>query len=391
MIEIVALAALKTPLGTPVKFTAALLENRRGKRLNERASLQKAAGHLMPQYGVAQCGTGLIPGTAGVAVYRTAEGTAHYGNLKTCGSVWVCAVCAAKISERRRVEIQAAIQAHRDQHGEGTILIAAYTASHKGTDSLSDVLKRFLKAQERMKGNRPYKRVTARYGLVGSIKSLEITWGEPNGWHPHCHTLLFFDKPVDAEAFRREMYEAWEGAARAQGLSMTEARGLVIQSAWGEVQDYVAKWGHEPTEPVWDATAELTKGHSKRARGDEGGPRYTPFDLLRWFRDTGEVVPARLFREFATAFKGKHQLNWSDGLRDLLGLGVEESDEAVAMKMETPAVLLGLIDRERWAVVCHYEQRVQVLMAAEQGGWDAVVAMLDHLLDHYRAEARGPT
>lgn len=391
MIEIVALAASKAPLGTPVRLTATLPETRREKRLNERGSLQKAAGYLMPQYGVAQCGVGLIPGTAGVAVYRTAEGTAHYGNLKTCGSVWVCPVCAAKISERRRGEIQTAIQAHCAQHGEGTILIAAYTASHKRTDGLSDVLTRFLKAQERMKGNRPYKRLKARYGLVGSIKSLEVTWGEPNGWHPHCHTLLFFDKPVDAEAFRRELYGAWEGAARAQGLSMTEARGLVIQSAWGEVQDYVAKWGHEPTEPVWDATAELTKGHSKRARGDEAGPRYTPFDLLRWFRDTGEVRPARLFREFATAFKGRHQLNWSDGLRARVGLGVEESDETVATKLETPAVLLGLIDRERWAAVCYYEQRGQVLIAAERGGWDAVVAVLDHLLEQYRAEARGPT
>ncbi len=391
MIEIAALDAAQAPLGTPAKLPAALGVGRRGDARRKRGELQKAVGHIMPEHRVAGCGIGLVPGASGVAVYQSVEGTAHYGNLKTCGSVWVCPLCAAKISERRRGEIQTAIQVHYAQHGEGTIVIAAYTASHKRGDALSDTLTRFLKAQESMKGNRPYKRLMARYGAAGWIKSLEVTWGGENGWHPHCHTLLFFDKPVDAEVFRRELYGVWRDEARAKGLSMTEARGLVVQSAWGEVQDYVAKWGHEPTEPVWDATAELTKGHSKRARGDETGPRYTPFDLLRWYNQTGEIWPAPLFREFATAFKGKHQLDWSDGLRARVGLGVKESDEEIAAKMVTPAVLLGEIDRERWAAVCHYEQRGQVLDVAEQGGWDAVVAVLDHLLEHYRAEARGPT
>ena len=38
--------------------------------------------------------------------------------LQTCGSVWVCPVCGAKVVERRRGEIQQAMAMHRACGGE---------------------------------------------------------------------------------------------------------------------------------------------------------------------------------------------------------------------------------------------------------------------------------
>ncbi len=67
---------------------------------------------------------------------------------------------------------------------------------------------------------------------------------------------------------------------------------------------YIAKWGHEP---VWRGRV-----------GEDGTKGATPFDLLRRVDDTGESLPCALFREYAGEFKGRRQLVWSPGLRDLL-------------------------------------------------------------------------
>ena len=41
--------------------------------------------------------------------------------------------------------------------------------------------------------------------------------------------------------------------------------------------------------------------------------RYTPWDLLRVVGATGESWARDRFPEYAAAFKGKHQLEWSKG------------------------------------------------------------------------------
>ena len=75
----------------------------------------------------------------------------------------------------------------------------------------------------------------------------------------------------------------------------------------------------------------MTKGHSKKGR--EGG--LTPFDLLRQSVEMPEY--GRLFQIYASAFKGKQQLHWSRGLKDLLGI-IEQSDEELAQETEKEAI-----------------------------------------------------
>jgi hypothetical protein len=304
-----------------------------------------------------------------------------------CGSVWSCAVCAAKIAERRREELTAALDEARVRGWR--VLLVSYTFSHGRGDELRSTLGRFLAAYRGMSGNRPYKRLCARYGVVGSIKSLEVTWGAANGWHPHAHVLLFLDRDVsDLDAFRRELYAAWSGAAARHGLAMTEARGLDVRATWGAVEDYVAKWGHEPKGRPWGAEDELVKAHSKRGRGE----RYTPWDLLRWVRDTGEAQPAALFREYAYTFKGRHQLEWSKGLRGELGVTAERSDEDLATAYLEDAVELALLTFAQWRAVRRLELRGELLELARTGDAAAVGEFVDEVVGCYLSGigARGP-
>jgi len=288
----------------------------------------------------------LRPGGGGARVlYDPARGSAHYGGLMVCGSVWVCPVCAAKIGERRRAELAAAVEAWRARGG--VVLIAAYTFAHGPRDALSGALGRFLAAQRALTAHKGYKRLLAAHGALGSVKAVEVTWGEANGWHPHAHTLLFLDGAagVDVDAFGAELHR------------------------------------------LWDAADELTKAHSKR---DRSGARYTPFDLLRSVADVGDAEHARLFREYAAAFKGRRQLVWAPGLRAALGLADERTDEEIAGEQVEEAVTLAVLDAEEWRAVVAGGQRAQLLEVARSGDAGQVVMFVQAVYGRWGAGAQAP-
>jgi hypothetical protein len=288
--------------------------------------------------------------------------------LITCASVWNCPVCSARISERRREFLAAAVAAWEARGG--TVVLSSYTFSHRRSDSLSDTLPGFLDAQRWMTGHRPYKRVLEAFGIIGAIKALEVTWGVHNGWHPHAHVLLFLPPGVDVMALEAALYLAWSAAAKRFGLTMSCEHGLKVQATYGSVAEYVAKWGHQPARRPWATPDEMTKGHSKRAhRAELAGSGYSPFDLLRWLIDTGESQPAGLFRQYAAAFKRRRQLTWSPGLAELLGVAdqADKSDEELADEIREESLLLAQVGREGWRAVRLLNQRGQLLEVARAG------------------------
>src|SRR6266849_5900961 len=65
-------------------------------------ALQAEARAILPNERIAYCLRQVNPIAAGVEVYHSPEHRrAHYGGLFVCGSIWMCPICAAKISERR--------------------------------------------------------------------------------------------------------------------------------------------------------------------------------------------------------------------------------------------------------------------------------------------------
>src|SRR5260370_41109162 len=73
-----------------------------------RWQLQREARALLPDERVAFC-MRRIQATAVDVLYSPQNQTAHFGGLMVCGSIWVCPLCAARISEYRRVEVEQAI------------------------------------------------------------------------------------------------------------------------------------------------------------------------------------------------------------------------------------------------------------------------------------------
>lgn len=339
----------------------------------QRFALQSVVKRLMGSSRTAKCLRWRVR-NAEVQVFKSHQyRTACYGGLQTCGSVWACPVCAAKVAERRRGEIIAAMAAHKA--GGGGVLLLTLTAPHQRVDSIVDLLAKHGQALRRFWSLKAVRGVLAHMGNVGQIRAAEVTHGRRsefnNGWHPHHHVLLFVAGGAVDEATRKDwavrLYLQWAASCEVFGLGRPSFEHGVKLDDGSKASAYVAKWGLED---------EMTKGHTKKASKGE-----TPFDFLRaLLADATDKEAGRLFVEFAEAFKGKRQLTWSPRLKARFGIG-DVTDEELAARQDDLARLLGMLSIEQWRAVLRVEGRGELLrLAAGPGGWAAVESYLVGLM-----------
>jgi hypothetical protein len=362
----------------------------------ERFALQSAARAILPKSRTAKClrflsfkaeklendpevrkfRTSAFRPRPTVEVWRTKDtNTARYKNLQTCASVWACPVCAARISERRSVELRQAIEAHEAAGGQ--VLLLTLTNPHTRRDNLGDMLKAQSVAMSRFNGDRVPKSIWSDMGCIGTVRAWEVTHGRlranNNGWHPHFHILIFCASVLDLEAFRSRLYSAWANSCRLAGLPIPveflgdKPIGVTLEDG-SRASDYVSKG-------LWGLDREMTKGHMKKANKGE-----TPFDLLRAFLSDADKQAAALYREFALTFHGRRQLVYSKGLKAHFDLE-EKTDEEISLEVEESAELLGRITLNQWRAICRLDLRGEVLELARHG-WEPVQRFLDQLPTH---------
>lgn len=343
--------ASATPLDGPAlgiygKYSPALQASRR-----EKYQLQNAARKLRQGFPVTRCLRWAIPHSHISIFHATEFGKAFYAGLETCGSVWECPVCAAKISERRRVEVLAAMTTHKASGGQ--VLLLTLTNPHYFGDDLPSLLAGQAQAMRRFWSTRAAKRLQDSMGFVGSIRALEVTHGS-NGWHPHFHILLFVDRGLDLDRIRREFFAMWSNCCRLAGLPAPSFKHGVTVEDGSKAEKYVSKWGLEN---------EMTKGHIKKGKAKGR----TPFDLLRDYDNKAEKQAGALYVEYCTAFKGKRQLVWSNGLKAHFAID-EINDQELAEREEENAQLGQEISRDDWKVILSFGVRAEILEAYENGG-----------------------
>lgn len=257
--------------------------------------------------------------------------TAHVTNVARCGSPWACAVCAPVVRQRRAEEIDAALHRHLD--GGGGALFVTLTLRHHRGDTLASRLDVIARSLHHVLSGEPWKRRRDALGYVGTIKAVEVTWGEANGWHPHSHSLLLTERPVtemERADLEQWMHGRWSAVAERRGLgTVTRAHGVDVRQVKtaGTLSEYLTV-----IESAWSPGLELARSDLKR---------WTPFDLLREVLATGEARPVALWLEYERASFGKRAVVWSPGLRQLLcGVEVEATDEELA---SSEGIDLGLI------------------------------------------------
>jgi len=94
--------------------------------------------------------------------------------------------------------------------------------------------------------------------------------------------------------------------------------------------------------------------------------------------ETGESWAVDAWHEWETASHGRRQVAWSRGLRELLGIGAEASDDEIAAEeIGTSADDVCLITAAGWRVVCRSPELAAVILSTvEAGGWPALHALL---------------
>lgn len=298
--------ARETPLDTPTS---------RKYRLQEHHAL------LLPSSRLSFCGKRRIPYSSARVNRSAASEQCYLTGVMRCGSIWICPVCAARIAKQRRDELSLAMRQIKTM-GLHVALVTA-TIPHGMGDELKVLFKQMSSAWSGMHAGRNRTVLGADIGRVGTIRSLEITYGA-NGFHPHFHALVIHDGSTSLQEIERRYKARWEIQCERAGLGKpSKIHGITVQDG-STASDYVAKWGIE---------SEMTHSHSKTGKAGS----LTPWDLSRISMEGGEDAEryATVFQIYAKATKGRRQLHWSAGLRNKLGLNEEKSDEEIAQMEET--------------------------------------------------------
>ncbi|MBV8875696.1 MAG: protein rep [Metakosakonia sp.] len=341
----------------------------------ERFALQSGARHLLPGERVAGCLRWRIAGRDCVDLWQLPEyGRARFGGLQTCGSVWMCPVCAAKITERRKMELTEALKV---AHARGWVVVMiTYTLRHNASESLAVVLQGLMEARSAAMSGKAFHELKKLAGVAGSVRAVEVTHGE-NGWHPHIHELFFLKTDEHLGKFRAGCKQRWEAGLRLAGREGNE-HSFRFDIADTNIAEYVAKFGHDRR---WDVEHELTKQPTKKGHSASR----TPTELLTSFSVDGDAGAGELWQEYARTMKGRRQLQWSHGFRkELLPGLVEKSDEELAEESDARGVLLGQISLPFWQIILRRDLRAQVLNLAAKGGVEAVNEFLAGLVQERR-------
>ena len=127
--------------------------------------------------------------------------------VQSCGSVWVCPCCAAKISAHRQAEIETVLERWHARGGR-VGLITLTMRHHKG-HGLAALWDALSKAWARVTSGRAWKSEQAEHGVmtdrvvktgkrkgqtvtesrVHFVRVVEVPHGD-NGWHVHLHVLV---------------------------------------------------------------------------------------------------------------------------------------------------------------------------------------------------------
>jgi len=326
-----------------------------------RYDMQRAAARILPRERVSLCCTRPVPNKDHEGVHVLAgQGSATFANLQRCGSVWLCPVCAARISEVRRKELHSGLSSWAGQGG--AVVLVTLTLSHNRGDSLSHLLKVLKKAREGLTSGRWASDLKETYGIVGMVRSLEITWGEGSGWHPHMHILYFFRSAPKVIGFEQDMKARWASVVSSLGEFASYTHGCDVRLADGEISGYVTK-----VSKGWGTAEEMTKQTVKRGRS----ARLSPMDLLHAATvATSEDERRRwagLWMQYALTLKGERQLFYSQGLRDVLRLVEEKTDEEVVAGEAQELVHVATLEPRAWSLVVGEAVRGEVLTAFASG------------------------
>ena len=332
--------------------------------------LKERAGEILfnpkdkKQNRVCGCGKWRIDKEMPVGVqFDALQGVARYHNLQYCGSVWVCPDCSYKISQERKKELAEAMKGCRDKGLHVAML--TLTVPHYLGDDLKTLLKKMSKAKHSLWTNRNSREYLAdQFPMVGHITATEVKYSDNNGFHPHFHILCFLDKQYAAEdlqTIESELYELWADKCVKSGLGRPNRRnGIDLKMGSNNedmLADYISKWG---------MAEEMTQAHLKVGKKNMSSlTMWEVLELAQMEASTKDKY-SYIFKTYAESFKGRRQLFWSKGLKELLKIEVKDDEEIANAEEENTEIYDAMfLSPQDWWTICYHKIRAEFLELVE--------------------------
>jgi Replication protein len=303
---------------------------------------------------------------------------AHFSGLETCGSVWACPMCAAKIQTKRTDELLLAVE-HAHAHGL-RIALGTLTMRHKAGkplkpmwDALTDAFAAAIRTDRRVR------RSLEAMGSHGWVRRVECTHGE-HGWHLHAHVLIFYEGG-SLEPLTDAMWRGWHRRIRAHGFTAQrdygiDVRELDLEAARAEAARYLTKatFPEEKSAAVHAAAARhASKAQEKSAALELAGQlgkaaaagNRAPFEILAALVDHGRAEDLAIWHEWEQASRGRRAMGFSKGFRERFCLESERTDEELAAENDHDQFDVALLDRVQWEHIMAKRLQAGLLEAAE--------------------------
>lgn len=359
-------AACGDPLGNPAKSAATAGQpgygdpkwrhSRRG-----RFDARKWLAQVTNLGRVAWCGHASRTEDGSVSLKYDGD-TAGLGGLVTCGSLWACPVCSAKITSCRTSEVEQALQWNADRGG--SVALLTLTMRHHQGQRLKTLWDALSQAWRYMTSGRAWKERRKELGVDHYIRATEVTYGD-NGWHVHAHILLLFDGLISeqlVDTWADELYGRWSSALGKVGLEASREHGVDLRTGQAGL-DRLARYLNK-------LTYEAVGGRFKAGR--KGGR--TPFEVLHDAIETGLYEDFRVWWEWERASKGRRQLVWSDGLKAEVGIGVVTDEEIAAEEIDGDTI--AILPPQTWKAI--RDDVADLLEVTETWGVGGAYAWLAH-------------
>lgn len=338
------LTAADTRVEQAARHRAEQAVQRRSERYRRRSILANVGQRLarssswaaVPFRRCASCG---VVNTDDTVSIKVKDGSAYTVGLSTCGSVWMCAVCAAKVFSRRAVDVQTVSTKHCEAGGSTGMM--TLTIRHNRSMTLQQTLSAMTSAWKSLQQSADWRILKEIDGLEHQIRTLEIThgWLKPdaynNGWHPHFHVLLFWNDQRDHSGDVEWIARAWAARIEARLGVRPDEHGFDYTALDAKSSKYVSKIANEMTRADLKGSASI-------------------WQLLDELED-GETWVFGKVMEYYAATKGQRAIVWSRGLRDRYGMGAEKSDEELVADI-VDGETVDEMSPGTWRKLCRYRR-----------------------------------
>lgn len=354
-------------------------QQRRAEKFQFRQGLREYATRKTVQL----CGSRACS-ASGVGVRLTeseAGRRAGFAGLSTCGSIWLCPVCAAKIAARRAEELGTVLENVREAGYQ--LAMVTLTVRHSAKDTLAEVWSAVSRGWHRATGGKAWLADKEHYEIPGWVKAVEVTHGK-HGWHVHVHSVFAYKgTPNDAKALGQHIYDRWESGLKEvkkwdrerdtwvvkhKGFTALPDYGLDVEVSQGgdlgNLGKYLSKLGAD----VQGIAREVTQGGQKQARGTNRTPFQIGHDLV-----VNQAAEDRaIWDEWQETAPGHRALSWSKGFRDMFGLEEKEAtdEEIAAEELGTKDDTVCVIPSSSWYTIKH--RACEILDVAENCGAEAL-------------------